>query len=114
MSWSFLYIFLPDTNEPEKASSIKNPHPHNLPTMQNLWSAWWSEGQSFWVGAELGLWWIKPPASEGTVIFTWKMASAHPSVLICSWTCLFFQVPNDLLEQAKAAAQAALEEMDAD
>jgi hypothetical protein len=24
------------------------------------------------------------------------------------------QVPNDLLEQAKAAAQAALEEMDAD
>ena len=31
--------------------------------------------------------------------------------LLCSPV---IQVPNDLLEQAKAAAQAALEEMDAD
>jgi hypothetical protein len=28
--------------------------------------------------------------------------------------CVLVQVPNELLEQAKAAAQAALEEMDAD
>jgi len=41
--------------------------------MQNLWTAWWSKGQSFWVGVELDLWWIKPPASEGTGMFTWRM-----------------------------------------
>lgn len=50
--------------------------------MQNLWSAWRSKGQSFRVGIELGLWRIKPPASEGIGIFTWKMPSVCSSVLI--------------------------------
>lgn len=48
----------------------------------------------------------------------------HLKNALCLFFCVDFeakpvcplvvQVPNDLLEQAKAAAQAALEEMDAD
>jgi hypothetical protein len=30
---------------------------------QHLWCAWWGQGQGFWAGDELDLWWIEPRAS---------------------------------------------------
>jgi hypothetical protein len=87
--------------------------------MQNLWSAWRIQGQSFWVGVELDLWWIEPPASEGTVGPDIQAKNGLSMFLDLNlklkllWSPVI-QVPNELLEQAKAAAQAALEEMDAD
>ena len=101
----------------KKASALQNLRSDKMHPMQNLWSAWRSQGQSFWVGVELDMWWIEAPASEGTVGYSHEEGSLD--IFELEFYCTFFssldiQVPNELLEQAKAAAQAALEEMDAD
>ena len=73
---SLIFSCLLDANEPEKSYSplLKFFILPKCAEMQNLWSAWRSEGQSFWVGVELDLWWIEPSASEGTGIFTRRMS----------------------------------------
>ena len=35
---------------------------------QHLWGTRWGQGQGIWVGNELGLWGVKPPASEGNLL----------------------------------------------